>query len=560
MKPLRALFFLALPLHGAIPTGAKVPFTTLEAEQQKTTGTVVTLKDKPGSIVTPEMEASGRGFVELSAAGQALRFPITAAANTIVIRHCIPDAPAGGGTEATLSLFVNNKFAQSLKLSSRHNWTYGEPGQNGQSDMPGKAAHVFWDETRYFLTTPLKPGDQLDLRRQDADTAAYYRIDLVDLEQAPPPLPAPAAGTFLSVADFGANGADEADDSDAILACIKAADEQDKIVWIPAGTYRQTKHFALKGPITIKGAGMWHTNLLGMEAAKDWSGKMGFSFKGDGCKVSDLYLECVPQTFRGLGGKGFTSSSAKNWSVENVWITHTQVGFWMSATSKGLVRDCRVRFTYADGINLNRGTSDSIVENNHLRGCGDDGLAILSETERTDPPAKNNILRNNTVSAIWWGHNCDLAGGSNHLVEGNLLADNAMMGVFTINMTGAFPNHPLSDSIVRRNALIRGGGNYVNQKRGAAWIYADSTTVTDVLFEENYIGASMYSAIQITGKSPQKMVFKDNVIEGTGGSAIVITGVAKGSGEFTGNKITGLPEGAKEIANGAGDAYTVISK
>ena len=560
MNPLPALLFLALPLHAAIPAGAKVPFITLEAEGQATTGKVVKLQGKPDTAVSPEMEASGRGYVELEAAGQAGRFPVTAAANTIVIRHCIPDAPNGGGTEATLSLFVNNQFSQTLKLSSRHNWTYGEAGQNGQSDTPGKAAHVFWEESRYFLTTTLKPGDKIDLRKEAGDTAAFYRIDLVELEQAPPPLPAPAAGTFLSVTDFGAEGTDQADDSGAILACIKAAKEQNKIVWIPAGTYHQSKRFDLDGPVTVRGAGMWHTNILGTTLGSDFAGNMGFRLNGDGPKVSDLYLECVAQTKRDKSnGKGFTGAP-KNWAVENVWIAHTQTGFWISAAGKGVIRNCRVRFTYADGINLNRGTSDCLVENNHVRGCGDDGLAILSETERKDPPAKSNILRNNTVSAIWWGHNCDLAGGSNHLVEGNLLADNAMMGVFTINMTGAFPNHPLSDSIVRRNALIRGGGNYVKQKRGAAWIFAGSTTVTDVRFEENDIESAMYSAIQITGRSAQKIVFKDNRIVSPGENAIVITAVAKGSGEFTGNVINGLPEGGKEIANSAGDAYTVISK
>lgn len=540
--------------------GAKVPFTTMEAEAQKSIGSLVSLREKPGPIVTPEMEASGRGYVELSKSGHRIAFPVNVNANTIVLRHCIPDAPEGGGTEATLSLFVNGKFSQSLKLSSRHNWLYGDPGQNGQSNTPGTAPHVFWEESRYFLTTPVKPGDQLDLRKQDSDTAAFYRIDLVDLEQAPAPLPEPAAGTFLSVTDFGANGSDQADDSDAILACIKAAGEQNKIVWIPAGTYHQSKRFELTGPITVRGAGMWHTNILGTELTKDFAGKMGFSLRGEGPKVSDLYLECVPQTSRGgLGGKGFTGN-ATNWSVENVWITHTQVGFWMSVAHKGLIRNCRVRFTYADAINLNRGASDNLVENNHVRGCGDDGLAILSETERKDPPAKGNILRNNTVSAIWWGHNCDLAGGSGHLVENNLLADNAMMGVFTINMTSAFPNHPLSDSVVRRNALIRGGGNYVKQKRGAAWILADSTTVTNVVIEENLIEAPMYSGIQITGKSAQKIIFKNNQINNPGENAIVITAKAQGSGEFVGNVIKGLPEGGKDIVNTAGDAYQVILK
>ena len=62
MNPLPALLFLALPLHAAIPAGAKVPFITLEAEGQATTGKVLKLQGKPGTVVSPEIEASGRGY------------------------------------------------------------------------------------------------------------------------------------------------------------------------------------------------------------------------------------------------------------------------------------------------------------------------------------------------------------------------------------------------------------------------------------------------------------------------------------------------------------------
>ncbi len=551
-----ALLFLLLSSHlFASPpawlekAGGSFAFRTLEAEAQQTTGKTIVQSGKPGPIVTPEMEASGRGYIELTATGQSVNFPAATDANAFVLRHCIPDSENGGGTEATLSLFINGKFRQSIPLSSRHNWLYGEAGQNGQSNTPGATPHVFWEESRYFIQDGVKSGDRIELRKTESDTAAFYRIDLIEFEQVSAPIAQPPSS--LNVVDFGANGSDDKDDSAAIIACIAAAKEHKKSVWIPAGTFYQSKRFDLDGAIVVRGAGLWHTQILGTSLGQDFAGNMGFRLTGDGPQVSDLYLECIAQTQRGKSnGKGFTGN-AKNWSVENVWITHTQTAFWMSAASHGSVRNCRVRFTYADGINLNRGTSDTIVENNHVRGTGDDGLAILSETERKDPPAKNNVLRNNTVTAVWWGHNCDLAGGSNHLIEHNVLADNAMMGVFTINMTSAFPNHPLTDSIIRRNALIRGGGNYVKQKRGAAWILADSTTVTDVTFEENYIESPMYSGIQLIGKSAQKILFKNNLITNPGENGIVIKANAIGSGEFLNNTINGVPKEGQAILNSA---------
>jgi len=552
-----ALLAISLTLPVGAQVGAKVPFITLEAEKAQTNGGVVTMQDPPSKVVTPEMEASGRGYVELNATGHSVVFPVTARANSIVIRHCIPDAPEGGGMEGSLSLFINGAFSQSLTLSSRHNWLYGEAGQNGQSNTPGGAPHVFWEESRHILKQQVKPGDRIELRRQAQDNAAFHRIDLVDLELAPPPLPQPADS--LSVTDFGASGTDGKDDSDAILACIAAAKEQGKTVWIPAGTYHQSKRFVIEGPLKVQGAGMWHTEILGTVLGEDFTGKMGFGLAGDGPEVSDLYLNCVAQTQRNKNnGKGFTGS-AKNWTVRNVWITHTQTGFWMSVASHGKVQGCRVRFTYADGINLNRGASHNLVEHCHVRGCGDDGIAILSETERKDPPAERNVLRNNTVEAIWWGHNIDLAGGSKHLVENNLMADNALMGVFTINMTSAYPNHPLSDSIVRGNILLRGGGNYVGQRRGAAWIYAASDTVKGVVFENNRILSAICSGIQITGGAEQQIIFRGNTIDSPGGPGVAITSQAKGGGTFEGNTITGLPAGTEAIVNHSKE-YTVTNR
>ena len=59
-----------------------------------------------------------------------------------------------------------------------------------------------------------------------------------------------------------------------------------------------------------------------------------------------------------------------------------------------------MRGTYADGINIGRGSTGNLIENNHVRGCGDDGIAILSETENGYPPSTGNTARHNTVAAV----------------------------------------------------------------------------------------------------------------------------------------------------------------
>lgn len=538
--------------------GAIVPFTTYEAEapENRQQATIVRVSGLPGSEdSSPELEASGRAFAQLNNTGDFLELPNARAANALVIRHCIPDAPAGGGTSATLSLLVNGNFRQKLTLSSRHNWLYGAKGQNGQSNDPADGqAHVFWDETRFFIEGGLRKGDALRLQKQDGDAAEFYRIDLIDLETAPAPLKAPAPGTYLAVNDFGANGADDKDDTPAIQACIDAAKAQGKIVWIPAGTYYQNAKFVLDG-VEVRGAGMWRTNLLGATEGTTWSGNVGFQLDGDGPKVADLFIDSIAHTRRSTGGKAF-SGSAQNWRIENVWVTHTLTGLWLGG-NQGIVRDCRVRFTYADGINLNNGASDNLVENNHIRGCGDDGIALLSETEFKKPPSTHNIVRFNTVSAIWWGHNGDLAGGNNHIFEDNVFVDNGKMGVFTINLPGAFPMHPLTDSLVRRNLFVRGGGNFANQKRGALWIYPGSTSINNVRFEDNQILQPVFRGIHLTGTQPQSTLFERNLIDGPGEDAIYIDAKVEGSATFQNNTLSHLPASAKPLVNRAEAKFVV---
>jgi hypothetical protein len=161
------------------------------------------------------------------------------------------------------------------------------------------------------------------------------------------------------------------------------------------------------------------------------------------------------------------------------------------------------------------------------------------------------------VVACWWGHNLDVAGGGGHLVENNVAADNALHGVLTVNLPGSYPMYPLTSATIRNNTLLRGGGNYANQRRGAIWVYADSSEARNVLFENNDILQPAFRAIHLTGDQTQQMTFRGNRIDGPGQDAVVIAGSARGSGRFENNTLTGLKSGYRAVVNGAGAAYTV---
>jgi hypothetical protein len=540
----------------AMPVGANVPFVTHEAEDAVDTlsgGTIVAMTSSPNtSTITPEQEASGRAYVQLNDTGDSLSVTATKVANAIVLRHCIPDATNGGGTTATLSLYVNGTKRQSLSLSSKYNWLYTSTASaNGQSNSPGSGIpHVFWDETAYRINeTALQPGDVIALKKDSDDNAAYYRIDLLDLENVPDALPPPSSGTYLSVTDFGASGADSIDDSQAIINCIAAAKTAGKTVWIPAGTYYQSQRFTLDG-VTVQGAGMWYTNIIGKTPVTDWAGNLGFSLSGTGSRVSNLRIASEVITSRDdKGAKPFTGAGT-DWEVDHVWITHTITGFWMSTAKRGYIHDCRVRFTYADAINLNQGTTNTISEHNHVRGCGDDGIAILAETDRGNPASANNTHRNNTVIANWWGHNADLAGGDNNVMCNNYIADNALMGGFTINSPWSYPMHALNNSVVSGNLVVRGGGPVNGQSRGAMWFYTTSGTI-DATVRDNLVIDAVFKGIQLSGGTTQQIAFSRNIVDDPGTDGIVIDSVVKGSGTFTDNTVQNLNAGRQPFINNA---------
>lgn len=551
----------ALRAQENIAYGANTPFVTLEAEApaNKTSGRIVKLSAPPeAGASSPELEASGRGFVELNKTGDFLEITCPKSANALVVRFSIPDAPEGGGITATLGLYLGGKRVQSLSLSSKHAWLYGKtgkPGENGQDNTPTEFPHVFWDESRALLEARVNAGEAIRLQKDASDTAAFYRIDLIEPEWAEAPVARPA--NSLSIADYGANGKNPGTDTEAIQKCIDEARAQNKTVWIPAGVFLHNQRLLLGG-VKVRGAGMWHTKLLAspFDNAPRFGGYAGFSMNGQGCEVRDLSIEGYA-TRRQESCMAFTGSGT-NWTIERVWMSHLTVGLWM-AGENSRVADCRVRTTYADGININNGkvliAKNIVVENNHARGTGDDGIAILSH-EASPHRSEGVIIRHNTVTSAWWGTLCDLAGGSGHLIEDNIFQDMGGSG-FGIVLPAAYPMNPLTDSVVRRNLILRAGDNKHGQKRGAIWIYPGSTSISNVLIADNRVADPIFRGIHLTGNKMQSVTYKNNLIERPGEDAIYIEKQVVGSALFSGNAVRDLPQGRRAVANEAGPEMSV---
>src|SRR5919107_1543077 len=102
--------------------GATVPFLEQEAENARTTGTLI---GPDRTAYTVAAEASGRRAVRL-APGQYVEFTLPKAANAITVRYSIPDAPTGGGIQAPLDVTVNGGGRRTMTLTSQYSHLYNQ--------------------------------------------------------------------------------------------------------------------------------------------------------------------------------------------------------------------------------------------------------------------------------------------------------------------------------------------------------------------------------------------------------------------------------------------------
>lgn len=398
--------------------GASVPWITYEAEDMTNTGTILGPEYVPNVV---ESESSGRKCVDLYATGQYVEFRAQAAANAIVVRYSLGDTADGLGTTSTISLYTNGTFAQELPVTSKYSWLYGAyPFVNTPS---AGSPRNFYDEVRLDGLS-INTGDVVRLQKGSNDTASYYIIDFVDLENVAPPLNTPS--NSLSVMAYGAGGAGLTDDTAAVINCIAAANARGVSVWMPPGTYMIAGVINLPSNTTIQGAGMWYTTLVG-NPLKYTNSSLRVSLNGTGGNIhladfaiiGKLNYRNDSEPNDGLGGSYGAGST-----ISRVWVEHTKTGAWI-INSQGLIVDsCRFRDTIADGINLCVGMQGTIVTNCSTRGTGDDCFAIwpTTYTQQTYAPGFNRITHC-TGELPFLANGGAIYGGPGNVIEGCLFQD-----------------------------------------------------------------------------------------------------------------------------------------
>jgi hypothetical protein len=465
-----SLFWLAISLSAAVCSGAArggigadMPWTTYEAEEMKTTGTVLGPKYAPFLV---ETESSHQKCVKLAAAGEYVEFAPESPANAMVIRYSLPDAEGGGGLNSTLNLYRNSKLIAKVPITSRYSWLYGQyPFSNQPKDAKPRN---FYDECR-LKDLAINKGDVIRIEKAD-DGSPYCIIDLVNLEKVAPALAVPSES--LSVIRFGAGGKGETDDTEALRKCLAEARKQGKIVWVPAGVYRLTGDINLPSDVTIQGAGMWHTTFVGdPELYTQANKRVRFKLTGSHIHLADFAIQ-GKLNYRNDNepNDGIVGTQCADSTVSRIWVEHTKVGAWIYNGTRLVIDGCRFRNLLADGVNFCVGTRESVVQNCTARGAGDDCFAMWPAPSDQgfveQPPLPGlNVFRHCTGQLPFLANGGAIYGGANNRIEDCLFTDISTGCGILLSTT--FPtsdeklridNNFSGKTVIRNCDLIRCGG------------------------------------------------------------------------------------------------------
>jgi hypothetical protein len=386
------------------------PYTRYEADQA-VLSKGATATSKSYSQAEVQSEASDQVCVNMDSTEATIAFEFLSPANGMVIRYCVPDSQI-----AVIGIYNGDVRIDSIVLTAHWSWEYlwnnGDPNNAG---VVNKNPKMRFDEVRYLL--PEKLG-QLKIVKEQGN----LWIDFIEMELVPEIIPAPEGSVTFS------------GDGNTLQAFIDA--NGGKIIYIPAGKYdlNAQLYFGVSGT-QLQGAGMWYTqlNFTVTDASNG-----GLRANAQNIGYSDLYLTSE-MTTRTNGYSAILGVYTQGSVVRNIWAEHFAAGAWIAQYVAGgpayadgfILSGCRFRNTYADGINLCKGTRNAIVEHCNFRNNGDDGQAIWC-AEGLE--CINNTFRFNTVENGWRAAGAALYGGKDNKFYNIIIKDNLEIGITVSNL------------------------------------------------------------------------------------------------------------------------------
>jgi len=476
------------------------PYTRYEADEALLgQGAVVLPRSHAQSDL--QSEASGQVCVELSGDSAHIEFAFSEAADGLVIRYSVPD-----GDSALLGLYSGEERIDSLLLTSNWSWEYlwmnGDPNNEG---IVNEHPRMRFDEVRYHLPQAVS---SLTL----VNEWGHPTIDFVEMEPVPQALQAPEGAVT-----FEGEGTD-------LQAFIDA--NGGKAIYIPEGVYHIDRQIYLGVANTsLHGAGMWHSQL-NFTVTDESNG--GLRANAEDISYSDLYLT-TDMTTRTGGYAGIHGVYTSGSRIQNMWVEHFATGAWIAQYvnfgpeyADGFVMShCRFRNTYADGINLVKGTRNAVVEHCNFRNNGDDAMAIWS-AEGLE--CINNTYRHNTAENGFRAAGAALYGGKDNRFHDLIIRDMVDVG---ITVTNTFSGVGFNDEGMHEffDITISSCGTFnaiYNDRVGAINMYHASsagTRVQNIRFYNMDILDSRCDAIRLARQSGlgfSNLVFENLNIDGTG--------------------------------------------
>ncbi len=484
------------------------PYTRYEADK----AILVKAKITPMSFNQADLqsEASEQICVDLSMVKSSVEWKITKAVEGLVVRYSIPDSTTG-----ELEVYVNTKLVGTLKLTAHYSWEYlwdnGNPNNSGVVNTNPK---MRFDEVRMKLPSKIPVGGKLKL----VNKSGKIHVDFVELEAIEAPIAA-APGDVI----YQKSATVEGDGSDLQNFIDKNGG---KTIYVPAGVYdiNSELYFGVDNT-TLKGAGMWYTQLNFIRLK--WL-KGGLYANAKDVSFSGLYLSTLNNSragsYKAINGI-FTSGSV----IKNVWAEHFECGAWIAQYNQGAVAfadgftvtHCRFRNNYADGINLCKGTKNTIVEHCSFRNNGDDDMAIWCADNME---CQNNTFRYSTSENCWRASGCAIYGGLNNKAHHLLIKDNLEVG---LRVNNAFPGVGFNDNGMHEFSditIVRCGTNndlYYSPVGAIDLTCTDRNgiQVKNIKFSNIDIINSKNDAIYVMrfgGEKFTNLVFENITIDGTG--------------------------------------------
>ncbi|HET6861375.1 MAG TPA: discoidin domain-containing protein [Streptomyces sp.] len=501
-----------------IGRGANMPFDMYEAEEGNVGGgaQVVGPNRTVGDIAG---EASGRKAVTLNDTGDSVEFTTKASTNTLVTRFSIPDSPGGGGTEATLNVYVNGAFRKAIDLTSKYAWLYGAEASPGNSPGAGSPRHIY-DEAHITLGESVPAGSRIKLQKDSGNTSEYA-IDFVSLEQVGQ-IANPDPATYAVPAGFTHQDVQNALDKVRMDTTGKLVG-----VYLPAGDYQTSSKFQVYGKaVKVVGAGPWHTKFH----APTTQDNTDIGFRADNTAKGSSFANFAyfgNYTSRIDGpGKVFDFANVSDIVIDNIWNEHMVCLYWGANTDNVTIKNSRIRNMFADGVNMTNGSTDNLVTNNEARATGDDSFALFSAIDAGGADMKNNVYENLTSILTWRAAGVAVYGGFNNTFRNIHIADTLVYSGITISsLDFGYPMNGFGTDPTRFEniSIVRAGGHFWGaQTFPGIWVFSASKvfqgirvsnvdivdpTYSGVMFQTNYVGGQPQFPIKDT-------VFTDVSISG----------------------------------------------